>query len=479
MKKNAPIILIIAVGLLLRLINIDQSLWLDEGIQWWAITTFPLKHLITEYIKGDFNPPLYHAIMYFWVKIFGSSETSLRLPSVFFGLGVIYFVHKIGNLSASRRIENSLKIARPEPAEWGKLKIADVAALLVAIGPLLVYYSQEARMYSLAAFCVTAAVYYLFQRKKIPYILFLSLALYGHYLTWLLLPILLFYFFLPTLLSMLLFVPFLPVFISQLQHGMDAATNPAWSNISSLSAKAILLVPIKFLLGRIPVDFTPVYAVILLIPLSIVAYLFYKSLKSLKVPPITQLPNYPITFLLTSFFTVLILGAVVSIKVPIFSYFRFLYLVPIFYLIITQGISQLKPKYQSAFIVFFLGLNLLSTGNYLLNSNNHREDWKSATRYIHVVDNQAPVVIYSPVTPPFDYYNQGKSTTIPETQLDQLISQSDAWFITYAQPIFDPQQKVKKTIENLGFQEVSKKNFRGVTVIRYKNFSAKLFSLVP
>ena len=55
---NKKLLLILLLALILRLISLDQSLWLDEGIQWWAVTTFPLKHLITEYIKGDFNPPL-------------------------------------------------------------------------------------------------------------------------------------------------------------------------------------------------------------------------------------------------------------------------------------------------------------------------------------------------------------------------------------------------------------------------------------
>ena len=68
---NKKLLLILLLALILRLISLNQSLWLDEGIQWWAVTTFPLKHLITEYIRGDFNPPLFHTILYFWVKLFG------------------------------------------------------------------------------------------------------------------------------------------------------------------------------------------------------------------------------------------------------------------------------------------------------------------------------------------------------------------------------------------------------------------------
>src|SRR3990167_7167898 len=95
---NKKLLLILLLSLVLRLISLNQSLWLDEGIQWWAVTTFPFKHLITEYIKGDFNPPLYHAILYFWVKVFGDSEISLRFPSVLFGLGIVWFTYKIAQL---------------------------------------------------------------------------------------------------------------------------------------------------------------------------------------------------------------------------------------------------------------------------------------------------------------------------------------------------------------------------------------------
>ena len=433
MKK---IYLILLLGLLLRLISLNQSLWLDEGIQWWASSTFSIPHLATEYIKGDFNPPLYHVILHIWIKIFGVSEISLRFPSVLFGLGTVYFVYKIGGHKA---------------------------ALLAATAPLLIYYSQEARMYSLSAFAVTATIYFMLKRQKLPYVIFLSLALYSHYLTWLLLPVLLYYFFLPTIISILSFIPFFPIFIQQLTQGLGTATNPAWAGLSSLSIKAILLVPIKFLIGRIPVDFTPIYAFILFTPLCFVAYLFYKSLPCRQAGRDKKL--------LSLFFVPLVLGAIISLKVPVFTYFRFLYLVPIFYLIISQ-------KLHSYAFYAFIAFNLLTTSYYLLATSNHREDWRSATSYIHMLDNQAPVIIYAPVRPPFDYYNQDKSMILSDNQLDQLIGQPDAWFISYAQPIFDPQQKVKTTLENLGFQEISARHFRGVTVIRYKNFSAKLFSYV-
>src|SRR3989338_10999322 len=89
------VILVVALGL--RLISLNQSLWLDEAIEWWAVRSFGLRELLTGYMVGDFNPPGHHVLMWFWVRVFGESEIALRLPSVVFGVGIVWWVYKIGN----------------------------------------------------------------------------------------------------------------------------------------------------------------------------------------------------------------------------------------------------------------------------------------------------------------------------------------------------------------------------------------------
>lgn len=428
---SQKLLLILFLALILRLISLNQSLWLDEGIQWWAVTTFPLKHLITEYIKGDFNPPLFHIMLYFWVKLFGDSEISLRFPSVLFGLGTVYFTYKLGGLKA---------------------------ALLTATAPLLIYYSQEARMYSLAAFTATATLYFFIKKSKL-YILTAILMLYSHYLTWLLIPVLLS---LPTLLVLLSLLPWLPTLWSQLNQGLGAATNPAWAQLSSLSIKNVLLVPIKFLIGRLPIEANLLYAFMLFIPLCLSVYLLFRAKNK---------------FFSAWLFTPLILGVLISLKIPVFSYFRFLFVLPAFYLLITQGAA--KTKYPNLFIGIFLLINLLATSRYLLDANLHRENWRDAVAYIHATDPDSRVLIISAIHSPFEYYDREQSSHIHETDLNRLIGQPSVWYIPYAQPIFDPNDKIRRTLDQLGFQEVSRRHFRGVTVLRYENRNARLFSLVP
>ncbi len=86
MKKNSLIIILIMIlGGVLRLISLNQSLWMDEAISALAIKGHSFLGLITKFAPGDTHPPLFYFILKFWSLIFGYSEISLRLPSVILG----------------------------------------------------------------------------------------------------------------------------------------------------------------------------------------------------------------------------------------------------------------------------------------------------------------------------------------------------------------------------------------------------------
>jgi uncharacterized membrane protein len=75
------IFIILGAGLILRLVSLNQSLWLDEATTALA-SKMSLANLFTKFFPGDFHPPLYYLIMKFWTSIFGYSEISLRFPSI-------------------------------------------------------------------------------------------------------------------------------------------------------------------------------------------------------------------------------------------------------------------------------------------------------------------------------------------------------------------------------------------------------------
>ena len=474
MKK--PIFWILVLATVLRLINLNQSLWLDEGIQWWASTSFSLSHLVTEYVKGDFNPPLFHIIIYFWTKLFGTSEINLRFPSVIFGVATVYLVYKITEF---------LKLKGKFSVFNFSLSIPEAAAALTATGPLLVYYSQEARVYSLAAFTATGAIYFLLKlkgkklrlRSTIYYLLFLVAMLYSHYLTWLLIPLFLLVQPALTVFALLTLIPWMPIFSAQLRQGLaTAAVNPVWAQtVGELSLKNLALIPTKFLVGRIPIEFNTFWTVIFITLLSLVGYLLYKAFSPINFKNLRS--HYPRSIILAWFFLPLFLGVLMATKIPLLSYFRFLFILPAFYILLNLGASKLRQKFQFIAVTVLLTVNLLSTTYYLLSSTNHRENWQAAVAYIHSFK-EAPVIINPAVRSPFEYYDQGRSIQIYEENLEKVINLPSIWYIPYAQPIFDPEDTIRQTLQNLGFKEIDKKHFRGVTVIKLDNLNFRHFSLL-
>ena len=135
----AVVLLVVALGTFLRLYRIGaQPLWVDEATslrfargslaQLWSWST----------IVDPGNPPLYFSLLHGWL-VFGDSEASLRLLSALFGVLTIPLVYTLGRTIRDHRL-------------------GIVSALLFAISPFQVWYSQEARAYSLLTFGATLAM---------------------------------------------------------------------------------------------------------------------------------------------------------------------------------------------------------------------------------------------------------------------------------------------------------------------------------
>ncbi len=120
-------VLSLAAGLRLHRIGF-KSLWYDEA---WSVT-LALKGFGTAWreVGGQIYPPLYQFLLHFWLGIFGPSEASARSLSALFGVLAVAAIYWLGRRMADRRV-------------------ALAAALLLAVSPFHVEYSQEARGYSL------------------------------------------------------------------------------------------------------------------------------------------------------------------------------------------------------------------------------------------------------------------------------------------------------------------------------------------
>jgi mannosyltransferase len=106
-----------------------QSLWVDELASVWFSEPDEAGEVI-ERTRGDVHPPGYHLVLHFSRALLGESDAAIRFPSAFAGtLSVLAMFFLARRLYSSRE---------------GLL-----AALFTAVFFAPVYYSQEARSYSL------------------------------------------------------------------------------------------------------------------------------------------------------------------------------------------------------------------------------------------------------------------------------------------------------------------------------------------
>ncbi len=123
-----PVILLIAVGVRFYGLG-DESLWLDE-IETVRLVNLPFSEMMHYITHADSHPPLFSLIMHGWCRVAGSSDFAVRFWSAVFGSLTVWLTYLIGTTLFER-------------------SVGLMAALLLALSPFHVYYSQEARMYAL------------------------------------------------------------------------------------------------------------------------------------------------------------------------------------------------------------------------------------------------------------------------------------------------------------------------------------------
>jgi uncharacterized membrane protein len=123
-----------------------QSLWFDESLSM-ALASAPLKISIEATLaEGLQHLPLYYFLLRIFVWI-GRSEMVLRLPSAVCGVLAIPLIYQVGR----RCLERGTGL---------------FAALLLAINPYHVWFSQEARMYSLLMLSTLGSLYFFLRLLK-------------------------------------------------------------------------------------------------------------------------------------------------------------------------------------------------------------------------------------------------------------------------------------------------------------------------
>jgi len=177
-SENRALLALLAImllGAVLRFYGLGfQSLWGEELASW----DFSTRETISQVIGGvrsDIDPPLYFLILRFAQWIFGDSEWALRLPSALAGCLCIPAIYLLGKRLYSER--EGL-----------------IAALFLAVLWAPIYYSQEARSYSMLILLSILTTYFwwnvmlgLRYRRELPareaalYVIGAVLCAYLHY----------------------------------------------------------------------------------------------------------------------------------------------------------------------------------------------------------------------------------------------------------------------------------------------------------
>lgn len=166
----AALALALAVFLTITFINAPRaSIWFDEAFSVY-LTNFSFFD-IAKFTATDVHPPMYYWALKAWSALFGTTELAYRSLSILFGAGALTSVFFLTRKMFGR-------------------KVAWTSLLFLSVSPMLIRYSDEARMNTMAALISVVATHFLIratETKKrsdwITYAVLVSVGMWTHYFT--------------------------------------------------------------------------------------------------------------------------------------------------------------------------------------------------------------------------------------------------------------------------------------------------------
>lgn len=488
--------LILALGIFLRIYGIgEESLWLDEASTLYASLKGPgyilgniytQARLIPEYFEQGGEMPLYFLLSHYWVKMFGTSEAALRLLPSFFGAASIYIIFLVGK-------------------ELFNNKTGLLASFILAINHQNIYYSQEARMYSLMALLALLSSYFFIMSLKrnrwplwLGYAASSALLIYTHYFGFLALLSHAAYFLLfwnrhkkllrPLIVSgaviFVLYIPWISVLMRQ--TGTAPSFGPAFGPPIILDA-VFLLISFNAWISpdfqtRIALknhDFGQITGAGMLMILSILllALLFAlmfivgiaKKAKNYNIKNICS-PRH--VFLMLWFLLPVFVLFIVSYLSGYTSFFGptryLLFVTPAYYLIIADGIAKIKKR-QALIVILIAMLSSVPLYNYY--NNYDKGQYRESAMHISsnmAYDEQVLVHKYNIVIP-FGYYFKG-GHSIPLRNIEDIKkpvkNRKSFWLVVSMEKFSGSYEQIKKYLDE-NYKIMSHKEFVDVDVYRY------------
>jgi len=460
MSKKIPLFLILVLVIVilaayLRIYRIDsKDVWLDEA-NTVLISSSALPEIVSR-LKLDSSPPFFYLLLHYWMKIFGQGEFAIRTLSAIFGILLVCVLFFVG-----RRLFTT--------------KVGVYSALIAAISPIQVMYSQEVRMYSLLPLTSILSMYFFIrfiQEKKRMHIFWYVIStiacLYTHNYGIFLLPAqaLILLFSRPkrkTLLTCLMgtgcvilaYLPWLPIFFSQVKNGSHYTwIKSFWDSsgfLGSFFQSLESFSPGGYQLGYVALNafgknpFLPVFFVSILLLIFIIQAIIKR-----------QITFY---WLLLYFLIPLIAAGLISIiSSPVYLAGRCDQLVfPAFCLLIAVSISAIKPK-ALQHIVFII----LLIFSFKTLSVHHKTNLKYGNKKIASVvrENMQPgdaILCTSLTRPSLEYYLREDTARInffsyPSEMADHMGSQDVNSMLRNSKKLITEARFLKKEIRESGSQ---------------------------
>ncbi len=145
-----PLAALTLLAAVLRLSTLDlQSFWYDEAFTPVHVLHHGLGATLRAVSRTENSPPLWYLLEWVDYRLLGNGEIALRLPSALAGIATVPVAWAIGELAGGRRA-----------AIW--------SAALVAVSPLFIWYSQEARAYGLFVLSGSLAILCFLRLRERP-----------------------------------------------------------------------------------------------------------------------------------------------------------------------------------------------------------------------------------------------------------------------------------------------------------------------
>jgi mannosyltransferase len=474
-NKVILILLICCLGFFLRFYALGgESYWFDEKMSLY----FSQKDLVSILNPPSSEtqiPPLYYILLHFWIGLVGTSEFAVRSLSAIFGSLSIVALYKLG-----KHLFN--------------VKIAIYSSLILAVSIFQIYFSQEARMYSLLTLTTIISIFFFLKslnenrlRFWASYITVSILMLYSHLYG---IFILIFQFFylvfyyrnkigyvknglIAFSLIILGFFPWLIKLFGVTPYILEGYSAIAW--IPEPNVIVVLGTVLIFCNSSVVSLLVFGYSIRRIFQLDCLKKRFYKasfsgSLKRIKAYFLDS-SKFNINFCFLWMGIPIILALSISLILQPIYLPKYLILVsPAFYLLISHGLAKMKPKISYILVLILLIDSVLISYSYYTQFN--KEQWREAASYIQEREDVGDLIIINApwLEINFEHYYNGSNVIRGVQTVDQLnealltVEHQKLWLILSHDTVADPDGQVKKELDNT-YQLNSKNEFMSQNIL--------------